>query len=135
MRAALCAALAALLLAPAASADRWVRDAEGRCQREWTRASLARGPIAMLNGVLLPFRSLAGAFSAGGRAALFAPASLILGFAEGVSWLVGGTLETLSGGAFGIPPAGAAARLDVSPVVQLPASQRSLEVYRVDLCE
>ena len=50
----------ALAIPGAGMADNWVRDAAGRCEREWTPGSLARGPTAVANGLMLPFRSLAG---------------------------------------------------------------------------
>jgi hypothetical protein len=130
------AALVALLLwAGSARADRWVRDDEGLCRREWTPASLARGPIAMANGLILPFRSLAGGLTGGVPAALASPVGMVLGLAEGVSWIAVGTLEIASGGAVGFAPEGAADRLHFGRVVQLPLGRRNLEAYRTELCE
>src|SRR5437867_4649339 len=40
----------------------WVVDERGECVRAWTPASLARGPVAMLNAPLVPLRSAAGGF-------------------------------------------------------------------------
>lgn len=63
----------ALATPVAAIADDWVRDETGRCRREWTPSSLARGPAAVVNGLVLPFRSLAGSFTDGVWGALLSP--------------------------------------------------------------
>ena len=131
----LAAALAASLLLPAAAAaDRWVRDADGVCRREWTPSSMARGPIAMGNTVLLPFRSLAGSFTDGWEGAVLFPLSLMVGLAEGFMWAVTGAAELLTGGAVALAPEGAVEGLSIRPVTQLPPSLRNLDAYDVDRC-
>jgi hypothetical protein len=135
LRCLLTLAIATLLLLPApARAERWLRDADGVCRRQWTPRSLARGPLAMGNGVLMPFRSLAGAASGGWLAALLLPLGVMTGLAEGIAWTSVGAVETLSGGAFALAPEGAADRLHFSPVVQFPLGRRSLDEYRADGC-
>jgi hypothetical protein len=131
----LTAALATLLLVPApARAGRWLREADGTCRYEWTPRSLARGPIAMGNGVLMPFRSLAGSASNGWLAGLLLPLGLMVGLAEGIAWTTVGAVETVSGGALALAPEGAADRLHFSPVLQFPLGRRSLDEYRADGC-
>ena len=128
-------ALAASILAPgSARADRWVREAEGRCRWEWTPRSMLRGPTAMGNGVLMPFRSLAGSVTGGWVAAALLPLSVMVGLAEGITWTVAGAFEMLSGGAFALAPEGASDGLHIAPVVQFPLGRRSLDEYRVDGC-
>ncbi len=119
---------------PAARGDRWRRDDQGICHREWTPASLSRGPITMVNGLLLPFRSVRGGFTAGWTGALLSPMSFFIGVAEGVGWVATGAMELCSGGALGLVPEGAARRIELGPVVQLPLGERTLEAYDVDLC-
>ena len=63
----------ALAIPGAGMADDWVRDEAGRCEREWTPGSLARGPAAVASGLMLPFRSLAGSFTDGVSGALLSP--------------------------------------------------------------
>ncbi len=128
--------LAASVLAPgSAGADRWVREAEGVCRREWTAGSMLRGPAAIGNGVLMPFRSLAGSVTGGWVAAALLPLGAMVGLAEGIAWTVVGTFEMLSGGAFALAPEGASDRLHFAPVVQFPFGRRSLDEYRVDGCD
>jgi hypothetical protein len=127
--------LAAALVPEAAQADNWTRDADGHCQREWTARSLARGPIAVGNGVLLPFRSLAGGFTAGWVGAVLSPVGLMVGLGEGILWIVQGAADLATGGVAPFAPEGAADRLHFSPVVQFPMGRRSLDEYRVDGCD
>ncbi|MDJ0848726.1 MAG: hypothetical protein QNK04_10135 [Myxococcota bacterium] len=129
-------ALPALLASPPpAGADRWVRDEEGLCHREWTPRSLARGPIAMANGLLLPFRSFYGGFTAGWQGAVLSPLGLFVGLAEGFGWLGIGAAELATGGAFGLAPEGAVHQIEVGPVVQMPLGRRTLDEYEVDRCD
>lgn len=129
-------ALAASILAPgSAGADRWVREGEGRCRREWTSRSMLRGPTTVGNGVLMPFRCLAGSVTGGWVAAALLPLGAMVGLAEGITWTVAGTFEMLSGGAFALAPEGASDSLHFAPVVQFPFGRRSLDEYRVDGCD
>jgi len=128
-------ALAACVLAPgSAGADRWVSEGEGVCRREWTAGSMLRGPAAVGNGVLMPFRSLAGSVTGGWVAAALLPFGAMVGLAEGIAWTVVGTVEMLTGGAFALAPEGASDGLHLAPVVQFPFSRRSLDEYRADGC-
>jgi hypothetical protein len=115
-------------------ADDWVRDEAGRCEREWTPGSLARGPAAVANGLLLPFRSFAGGFTDGVPGALLSPLALLAGGAEGIVWIFQGCAETLMGGRFGLTPHGTAT-LQLRPVLQLPPGERDLDEYREDRCQ
>jgi hypothetical protein len=118
----------------AAIADDWVRDEAGRCQREWTPGSLARGPAAAANGLMLPLRSLAGSFTDGVSGALLSPLGLAVGTAEGIVWIFQGVAETLTGGSLGLAPHGATT-LQLRPVLQLPPGKRDLDEYREDRCQ
>ena len=122
-----------LAIAGAGMADAWVRDAVGRCEREWTAKSLARGPAAAANGLVLPFRSLAGSYTDGDSGALLSPLALLVGTAEGIVWIFQGCAETLTGGSLGLAPHGVAT-LRLRPVLQLPPGERDLDEYREDRC-
>src|SRR5690349_16241817 len=52
--------VAALVLHPVLAAAAWRLNGAGECVREWTPASLVRGPAALVNAPLLPFRTAAG---------------------------------------------------------------------------
>jgi hypothetical protein len=123
-----------LVIPGAVLADDWVRDEAGRCQREWTPSSLARGPTAVVSGLLLPFRSLAGSFTDGVAGALLSPLGLLVGTAEGIVWIFQGCAETLTGGSLGIAPHGATT-LQLRPVLQVPPGERDLDEYREDRCQ
>jgi hypothetical protein len=124
----------ALAIPGAGTADDWVRDEAGRCEREWTPGSLARGPAAVANGLMLPFRSLAGSFTDGVSGALLSPLALAVGTAEGIVWIFQGFADTLTGGSLGIAPHGATT-LRLRPVLQLPPGERDLDEYREDRCQ
>jgi len=124
----------ALAIPGAGMADDWVLDEAGRCEREWTPGSLARGPAAVANGLLLPFRSLAGSFTDGVSGALLSPLALAVGTAEGIVWIFQGCADTLTGGSLGIAPYGATT-FQLHPVQQLPLRERNLDEYREDLCQ
>src|SRR6185503_12166265 len=90
----------------------WVRNAEGDCVREWTSDSLARGPTAMLNAPLVPFRSAVGGVLLAGtdrtpnpglpRRILLPPLLAVVGGGMGLLesgiWLGTGLFDTLTGG-------------------------------------
>jgi hypothetical protein len=124
----------ALALPGAGSADEWVRDEEGRCEREWTPVSLTRGPAAVANGLMLPFRSFAGSFTDGVPGALASPLSLAVGAAEGIVWIFQGVADTVTGGSLAFAPNGATT-LQLRPVLQVPFDDRDLHEYREDLCQ
>ena len=121
-------ALLCVLVARAASAA-WVTNEAGECVREWTPASLARGPAAIANAPLLPFRSaVGGAMLAGSdrtpnpswpRRILLPPLLTIvgggMGLVEAGIWLGTGLADTLTGGWFEIAP-DEATHLSVAPV-------------------
>jgi hypothetical protein len=117
-----------LLVARAASAA-WVTNDAGDCVREWTPASLARGPAAIANAPLMPFRSaVGGALLAGSdrtpnpswpRRILMPPLLTIagggMGLVEAGIWLGTGLADTLTGGWFEIAPE-EATHLAITPV-------------------
>ena len=129
MRAPASLLLAVVMLAAASAAPAaWVVDEHGACVERWTAGDLARGPTAMLNGVLLPFRTTAGG-------AVYAwtqdswwpwqivglgPGTMIIsagaGVIEGVWWIGTGLVDTLSGGALGAAPE-KATELSLAPEV------------------
>jgi hypothetical protein len=108
------------LLALSASAARaeWVVDAEGKCVRIWTPASLARGPLAIADAPLVPARYLAGGIDElgdppdpawskverGGFAAGYVPLAGVTGFGAMLSSIGFGLMDTLTGGYFELTP-------------------------------
>ena len=116
------------LLGPGtASADEWVLTDSGVCERHWSSDSWKRGPVAMANGVALPFRTL-GAVTQGLWPAVLTPVSFLFGTVEGAMWVATGAFDTLTVGALGASPPGADAWQSGSIVV-LPQGHRDLSVY------
>jgi hypothetical protein len=117
------------LYAAAAAHGAWVVNEEGECVREWTPASLGRGPAAMLNAPLLPFRSAAGGVQLAAsdrtpkpglpRRILLPPLLAVagggMGLVESGIWLGTGLVDTLSGGYLEVAP-DEATHLGVGPV-------------------
>jgi hypothetical protein len=112
-----------------ARAGEWVTRADGACVELWTAGDLLRGPTAILNGALLPFRSLAGGFalaanecSVAGGCSITSPfypiLGPILGGTFGVYWILTGFADTVTGG-LGLLSSPDAATLSLSPVVPL----------------
>ena len=106
----------------------WVRDERGRCVRAWSASELARGPTAMTNGVLLPFRAFAGGVSGGAWGVLLSPGALVAGAVEGLTWVASGLLDTFSAGALAVSPDGIS-ELQTAPVIQFPEGERSYDAY------
>jgi hypothetical protein len=106
--------LAIFLCTPAghAVAGRWVVNDHGECVRQWTPGSIARGPLAMVNGLTMPVRQLIGGGENGasepsrstGERVLLAPTLALLGLGsgigEGVFLLTMGMADFVTGGAF-----------------------------------
>ena len=110
------------------AAARWVVNERGDCVAEWTAGSLVRGPAAMLNALLVPFRSAAGGVqlalddpAKGGvkRKVLLTPTLAIIGGGMGLVeagvWLGTGLADTLTGGYFALAPE-PATELSLAPV-------------------
>ena len=110
-----CGVLLATLHGAATAA--WQVDAAGRCVRTWDADSLLRGPTAIANAPLLPYRNGAGAARHAGEfwksapvpmGVVFVPGLVLLsagaGLLESVVWIVGGVADTLTGGYFEIGP-------------------------------
>ena len=104
----------------------WVVNERGECVRAWTPASLVRGPAAVLNAPLLPFRSMVGGVLAGEdrrpgiQAKILLPPTLAvvggaMGLVESVIWFGTGLTDTATGGYFEIAP-DEATRFAVAPV-------------------
>ncbi len=105
----------------------WVVNDHGECVRAWTSASLARGPLAILNAPLLPVRSLVGGVQMANddrvpglrRKILLTPLLAVgggvMGVVESVIWLGAGLADTVTGGYFAVAP-DEATELSVSPV-------------------
>ena len=107
----------ATLIAPAGLAyGEWAVDANGACVDQWTPRDVLRGPTAIVNAPLLPFRQLAGGadyawnqpeWSPWNRATLgtaAAGASGAFGMVEGLWWITTGLPDTLTGGYFALAP-------------------------------
>ena len=109
-------AVALCASADLAEAGQWTVDAQGDCVRQWTPASLARGPLAMTNALTFPVRQLVGGGQAGAddsassnaARVLLVPTLALLGFGTGTAecvivlgqgladFLTGGTLDLVS---------------------------------------
>jgi len=107
----------ALVLVLAAHANAaWVVNERNECVRAWDASSLARGPVAMLNAPLLPFRSAAGGFLVARddqqtglrRKILLTPLLTLgggaMGLVESGIWLGAGLADTATGGYFAVAP-------------------------------
>jgi hypothetical protein len=93
-----------------------VVSADGGCVREWTPASLARGPMAIVNGATMPVRQAVGGAQAGARdrsgstlgRVVLVPALALTGFGAGAIegiWLMGlGLADVVTGGYFALVP-------------------------------
>jgi len=108
-------ALVALAAPPARAA--WERDAQGRCVRVWTPASLGRGPLAMVDAFTAPPRTAVGATRfladdptprSGVATVVLYPvmgtAGFVAGFIDTGVWLGTGLVDTLTGGYFAVAP-------------------------------
>jgi hypothetical protein len=115
------------LAIPGLARAAWVVNERGECVEEWTSASLARGPAAIVNAPLLPVRSAVGGVvlarddkSPGkGRSVLLPPLLAIagggMGLVESCIWLGTGLVDTVTGGYFAVAPDDAT-ELSVEPV-------------------
>lgn len=118
----------ALLAAADGARAAWVVDADGACVERWTSADLLRGPTAIVNAPLLPFRTLAGGAEYAWNTeawwpyqiAVLGPAVTLFAGAFGVlesTWWIGtGLADTLTGGAFALAPE-PATQLSIAPQV------------------
>jgi len=125
--------LTAALIGSVARADAaWTVDASGACVEQWTAGDLLRGPTAIVNAPLLPFRQLAGGAEYAWNtqewwpwqiAVLGPTVTLVSGAAgvfESVWWIATGLADTVTGGYFTIAPEAAtqlSIRPEVSPVI------------------
>jgi hypothetical protein len=135
--------LSALLLLAGGGA----RAATDECDEGWTAASLLRGPTAMLNAPLVPFRSAAGGVQAAAQGTehsvrgniILAPVVVFGGAATGLVemaiWLGTGLADTLTGGVFRIAPE-EATQLSAAPMQPAftPESRRPKVVASADRC-
>jgi hypothetical protein len=122
------AALLVLLGASGARAD-WVLNENGECVRRWSPASLGRGPAAIVNAPLLPFRTGVGGVMLASTdrtpnpgwvrrislPPLLAVAGGGMGLVEAVIWLGTGLADTVTGGYFEVAP-DEATRLAIAPL-------------------
>ena len=110
-------AVCLLLAAPARAG--WTVDAKGECVPAWIASPASQGPVAMLNGLPLPFRqavgggqvAVSGSQSKGGGAVLKVlswPALVLGGFGVGLLeapiWLITGLVDTLTFGSLDLVP-------------------------------
>jgi hypothetical protein len=129
------AALVVGLVARAGAA--WVVDGAGRCVREWTAASMGRGPTAMLEAPTAPFRTAAGVFtemtpSPGAWGVPLCGLAFVGGLVDTVAWLGTGLADTLTGGYWEIAPREATV-LGVTPL-EPPFARRSPAAPPRDPC-
>ncbi|MGH7787979.1 MAG: hypothetical protein ACRERC_13995 [Candidatus Binatia bacterium] len=119
--------LAAALMAPAGGAHgAWTVNAEGACVDQWTARDVLRGPTAIVNAPLLPFRQIAGGaeyawnregWTPWNKATLGTAATGVSGAAgmvEGIWWIATGVTDTVTGGVFHLAPE-EATELSVAP--------------------
>jgi hypothetical protein len=126
-RVACVAALMAVVLRANPALGAWVVNEQGECVHAWTPGSLLRGPTAMLNAPLLPFRSVAGGGllayedqSPGLQAKILLPPTLVvaggaMGLVESIIWFGTGASDTVTAGYFEVAP-DEATRLAIGPV-------------------
>jgi hypothetical protein len=129
---------AAIVLCASPALAAWQVNERGDCVQEWTAASLARGPTAILNAPLLPFRSAAGGVvaaredrSPGTRGKILLPPLLALaggamGLVESVIWIGTGLADTVTGGYFALTPE-EATEIAVTPLKPALLSDRRAE--------
>ena len=121
--------ICAVLVARASlAAAAWTVDPGGACVRQWAPSDLLRGPVAIVNGPILPARTMVG----GAEYAWNKPEwrwwhTVVLGLGvtgvsgaagvyQGVWWMGAGVADLLTGGYFEIAPQQATKR-SVEPVV------------------
>ncbi|MDX2169776.1 MAG: hypothetical protein SF182_22085 [Deltaproteobacteria bacterium] len=134
------------LLAPAQVArGAWVVDANGACVERWTSADLLRGPTAIVNAPLLPFRSLAGGAEYAWNTeewwpyqiAVLGPAVTLVsagfGAVESLWWVATGLADTLTGGALFLAPE-RATQLSIAPDVPSVIADRPEPPATTDRC-
>lgn len=119
---------ATALLAPAGAQCAWTVDAEGACVERWAPSDLRRGPTAIVNAPLLPFRNMAGGAVYAWNTPEWWPAQIVglgpavilvsgaAGVVESVWWVGTGLADTLTGGYFSIAPE-RATELSIRPEV------------------
>jgi hypothetical protein len=123
------AVLALVVLRASGALAAWVVNERGECVHAWTPASLVRGPTAMLNAPLLPFRSAVGGVlaarddrSPGLQGKILLPPTLAvvgggIGLVESIIWFGTGLTDTVTGGYLEMAP-DEATRLAGEPVRQ-----------------
>ena len=106
----------------------WTVDAAGVCVEQWAPSDMLRGPTAVLNGPILPFRQLAGGAEYAWNVdewwpwqiAVLGPAVTLFsgaaGTLEGLWWVTSGLADTLTGGALTLAPE-EATELSIEPEV------------------
>ncbi len=119
--------LAIVVLRASGALAAWVVNERGECVREWTPASLARGPAAIANAPLLPVRTAVGGVEVaredktpGTKGKVLLPPILAIagggmGLAESLIWIGTGLADTVTGGYFAVAPE-EATELSVQPV-------------------
>jgi len=127
------------------AASTWQVDSYGNCSRVWEPGDMARGPKAMINSPMEPFRTLTGALlmwpefwktAAFPSGLITVPALTLFSFTMGVVelpiWMLGGLADTLTGGYFEVAP-DRATELSIDPIrpLFLPVSP---EVKTTDRC-
>ena len=103
-----------LLSMPARGA--WVVDSAGGCVEQWAASDMVRGPKAIVNGPILPFRQMVGGAEYAWNTqewwpwqiAVMGPAVTLFsgaaGLLEGTWWIITGAADTVTGGYFQAAP-------------------------------
>jgi hypothetical protein len=122
----------------------WVVNDKGECVRVWTPEAILQGPTAIINGPFLPIRSATAAvivpidvgckdfgdcLEMTGATTLFIITWPIMGTIEGMTWVVTGIADTLTGGYFDISPEDAT-KFSLAPLPQVPDARRHEREWR-----
>jgi len=118
--------VAALIARASVAQCAWTVNAEGTCVQEWAPADMMRGPTAIINAPLLPFRTTAGGAEYAWNkkewrwwhtfllGSAVTGASAGAGVFEGLWWVITGSADLLTGGYFHLAPENAT-NLSVQP--------------------
>jgi hypothetical protein len=128
--------LAFLCCSSGAARAAWQVDSNGRCVQAWQSSDLLRGPTAIVNAPLLPFRTFAGGAQYAWsqeewfpyQIAILGPAVTLFagcfGVVESCWWVGTGLADTLSGGYFALAPE-PATRLSIAPDIPIVLSDQA----------
>jgi len=106
----------------------WIVDSRGQCVQGWASSDLLRGPTAIVNAPLLPFRTFAGGAEYAWNTTEWWPYQITIlgpavtlfsgcfGVIESCWWAGTGLADTLTGGYFALAPE-PATQLSIAPYI------------------